>query len=76
MLVPFVELVEMPGVCVASKVDLPLETSRTSITGERFEPCVFTAVGDEIRRRAERLSAMATRIRLLTYVGTAITVDR
>jgi len=41
----------------------------TDMTSERLEAGVFATVGDEVRRLAERLTTLATRVRLLAFIN-------
>ncbi len=52
---------------VATEVDLPLERPAAEVAAERLEPGVLPAVGDEVRRLAERLAADRALVGLFSF---------
>ena len=59
----------MLGLHVPAEVHLPLEGPATPEAGEGFESRVFPAVGDQVRRLAEGLGAVAALVGLLAWRG-------
>ena len=57
----------MLGVDVTTQVDPALERAGARVARERPQSGVLATVCDEVRRLAERLAALTTHVRLLTF---------
>jgi len=55
------------GVDVTTQVDPALERAGARVARERAQSGVLATVCDEVRRLAERLAALTTHVRLLTF---------
>lgn len=52
---------------MSSKVNFSLECSTAEITGEGFEACVLSGMGDQVRRLTEGLAANGAFVGFLTW---------